>query len=109
MEVVSHPRAGILAAGQELSRRKSVQWLCCPGGADLPNAFKTSTGLSSCELVWLSLEKQSEAKGAKYALWWLFQIPEVGTREISSAPAQPEPPPLLRAAEIVAVNLHPGT
>lgn len=37
-------------------------WLCCPGGADLPNVCKAATGLPSREPVWHSPEKQSEAK-----------------------------------------------
>lgn len=67
--------------------------------ARLPQGFPVAN--------WFGLALRS--RGAKCALWWLFQLPEVGTREITSAPTQPEPPPLLRAAEIVVVNLHPGT
>jgi len=41
---------------------ESLWWLCCPGGADLMKVCKTTTGLSSCKLVWLCSEEQSEAK-----------------------------------------------
>lgn len=42
--------------------QEKLWWLCCPEGAGLPHICKTTTGLSSCKLVWLSPEKQSGAK-----------------------------------------------